>query len=330
MAAVESTTPAEQSARGFSSTDGLLLALTLIWGANYALIKYSLDDFIPLNFVALRLTIATIMLVGATIISGRGLKVVRRDLPNLIIIGVLANVIYPILFILGMKLSRAGNASLILATSPLFTALIGKARKTEIFSTRGAIGLLIGFAGLGLIVTGGHTHAEGSESLLGDALLLLSAFCWGAYTGTTRDLAHRYGALKSTALLMLTGTPLLILFCIPSFIHQNWQAIRVPSWATLLFSAVFAIGLAYMIWSHGIRKIGSTRTAVYSNLTPIATLIAAWFILGEVPLPGQILGTVVILTGLYMVRSGVRHREPVLPVTQEPAVESANSVDFTA
>jgi drug/metabolite transporter (DMT)-like permease len=128
---------------GFGATDLWLFLMTLIWGVNYAVIKYALEDFIPINFTAMRLAIATVVMVAVVKLSGRDLKIDRKDLPQIIAIGVLANVLYQALFINGMKLSRAGNASLILATAPLFTALIGRLRRTESFSAGGVMGLLM-------------------------------------------------------------------------------------------------------------------------------------------------------------------------------------------
>jgi len=60
-----------------------------------------------------------------------------------------------------------------------------------------------------------------------------------------------------------------------------------------------------MIWSYGVRKIGSTRTAIYSNITPIVALLVAWPALGESPTVGQLAGAVVIFAGVYLVRHGM-------------------------
>jgi drug/metabolite transporter (DMT)-like permease len=119
---------------------------------------------------------------------------------------------------------------------------------------------------------------------------------------------HRYGAIKATTLVMLAGTPILVLVSSPTLLSQNWRGVRLVSWGGVLFSAFFAIALAYVVWSHGIHKIGSTRTSAYANVTPISTVLVAWPALGEVPLPGQILGAAIILTGLYMVRRGITHQ----------------------
>ncbi|MGH9827526.1 MAG: DMT family transporter, partial [Blastocatellia bacterium] len=314
----------------FGATDLWLLLLTLVWGVNYVVIKHALEDLIPINFTALRLAIASVVMVAVTRLSGRDFRIDRKDLPKIFAIGILANVIYQALFISGMSMSRAGNASLILASSPLFTAMIGRLRKTELFSAGSVIGLLMAFGGLALIVTLGHTNNEGSDSILGDGLLLVGASCWAGYTVATKGLVHRYGAIKATTLVMLAGTPILMLVSAPSLYHQNWRGIRPVSWGGLAFSACFAIAFAYIVWSHGIQKIGSTRTSVYSNIIPISTLLIAWPTLGEVPLPGQIAGGIVVITGLYLVRHGVRHRPGAEGSPIQPAVPEAQKADLDA
>jgi len=72
-----------------------------------------------------------------------------------------------------------------------------------------------------------------------------------------------------------------------------------------------------MIWSYGVRKIGSTRTAIYSNITPIVALLVAWPALGESPTPGQLAGAVVIFAGVYLVRHGMIAVAPTEVIDEE-------------
>jgi drug/metabolite transporter (DMT)-like permease len=80
---------------------------------------------------------------------------------------------------------------------------------------------------------------------------------------------------------------------------------------------LFAIALAYLIWSYGVRRIGSTRTAIYSNITPIVALLVAWLALGEKPTPGQLAGAVVIFGGIYLVRHGMIALAPEDTIEEE-------------
>ena len=98
-----------------------LVLLTLIWGVNFAVIKVALDTFEPLAFNALRFPIAAFVLWIGLRSQGPVPLPPREDLPRLILLGFLGNVVYQIFFIIGIDLTLAGNASLMLATVPVWT-----------------------------------------------------------------------------------------------------------------------------------------------------------------------------------------------------------------
>jgi len=290
---------------GFGSTDLLLLLMTLIWGSNFTVIKYSLEDLLPLSFNALRFTLASAAMLVLALAMRNRVELAPGDGRKLFLLGLLGNTCYQSMFIIGMAHTRAGNAALILATTPLFTAILGRLRKHEYFAVRGVVGLLLAFAGIVMIVISGRGEVSMGETLVGDSLLVGSTLCWSLYTVGSKQLVHRYGSMKATTIMMTSGTPFLLAVCAPSLIRQDWSRVRPLAWAGLAFSGLFAIALAYLIWSYGVRTIGSTRTAIYSNITPIVAMLVAWPALGESPGVGQILGAVVIFAGVYLVQNGM-------------------------
>jgi drug/metabolite transporter (DMT)-like permease len=309
-------------ASGMSSTDLLLLLMALIWGSNFTAIKYSLEDLLPLSFNALRFTIASIVMLIVALLTRNGFRVAPGDRMKLFALGLLGNTFYQSLFITGMAHTRAGNAALILATTPLFTAILGRIRKHEYFTTRGVGGLLLAFAGIVMIVISGRGEVSIGETVLGDSLLLATTVCWSLYTVGSRQLVHKYGSMKATTVMITSGTPLLLLVCAPSLLRQDWSRVRPIAWAGVVYSGLFAIALAYLIWSYGVRRIGSTRTAIYSNITPIVALLVAWLALGERPTLGQLAGAIVIFAGIYLVRHGMIAIAPA-EIIEEELEESA-------
>jgi drug/metabolite transporter (DMT)-like permease len=301
----------------FGVTDLWIVLMTIIWGSNFTVIKYAIDDFSPLGFTAVRFTIASAAMLLITLVSGRDLRVSRSDFSKLFALALLQNVLYQVSFMKGMAHTRAGNAALILATTPLFTAVIGRLRKQEHFTYRGIIGLLLAFAGIGLIVLVGHRGNAPESSVLGDGLLILATVCWAIYTNLAHRFVHVYGSLKTTTIMMISGTPVLLLVCAPSLVEQDWSRMRPLSWVGVVYSGLLSIALAYIIWNHGVRKIGGTRTAAYGNLTPVVALLVAWPVLGEVPTAGQLAGAAVILCGIYLVRGGMIHNRPEQAAEEE-------------
>ncbi len=300
----------EHRASGFGAADMLLLLMTLIWGINYTVLKQSLIEFQPLAFNGLRFIIASALTIIFTVSTGRNFKLERGDLPRLWALGLLANTVYQSLFIVGMAHTSAGNAALILATTPLFTALIGRLRRSEFFTNAGVVGLVLAFAGMAAIILSGPKGVSIRDDLTGDSLMVACTICWSIYTSFTKGYVHKYGALKTTTIMMITGTPVLLLVSSGSLATQDWSAVHRAAWAGLFFSGALAIGLAYIIWNNGVQKIGSTRTALYSNVTPIIALIVAWIVLSETPTWGQLVGAAVIFVGIYMVRNGMTHAAP--------------------
>ena len=301
----------------FGVTDLWIILMTVIWGSNFTVIKYAIDDLEPLTFTSIRFVIASAAMLVVTRFSGTDLRVPKPDFLKLCGLGLLTNVLYQVSFMLGMARTRAGNAALILATTPLFTAVIGRIRKQEHFASRGIVGLLMAFSGIGLIVAAGHLDHTQDSSAAGDLLLIGATICWSVYTNFAHRFVHVYGSLKTTTIMMITGTPVLLLVCVPSLWAQHWAGVRNLSWLGVVYSGVLSIALAYLIWNHGVRKIGGTRTAAYGNLTPVVAVLVAWPVLGEVPTIGQVAGAAVILCGVYLVRGGMIHDTPKSAALEE-------------
>jgi drug/metabolite transporter (DMT)-like permease len=134
-------------------------------------------------------------------------------------------------------------------------------------------------------------------------MVLASAVCWGLYSGASARLIVKYGALRVTHWIMLTGTLAMLPVMTPWALRQDWSSIPPIGWLAFSYSTFLSIVYCYLMWSHGIRRIGVSRTVVYSNITPMVALFGAWSILGEAPAPGQFAGVALILTGVFIVRS---------------------------
>src|SRR6185436_15049553 len=89
----------------------------------------------------------------------------------------------------------------------------------------------------------------------------------------------------------------------PAVARAPWGSIPPIGWAAMLYSGVFALVIAYYFWYRGVRVIGPTRTAMYSNLQPVVGVLMAWVLLHETPTPWQLIGAVSIMSGLLLTRS---------------------------
>lgn len=298
-------------------TDLWLLLTALIWGTNYAVSKFALEDFLPLAFSGPRFLLASLCMAIVLLVSKQSFKVERKHILPMFLYGICSVALNQSLFSVGLSYTKAGNAALILSTSPIFTAIISRLRKQEMFSPRAVAGLFIAFAGIAIIILSGTKEVNFHESLKGDLLLLIAAVFWATYTVGTGEFTHIYGSIKTVTIMMFLGTPVLLLISTPSLMQQNWAAIRGASWAGMITSGILSLAVCFVLWNYGVKRIGATRTSIYSNVQPIVALLAAWPLLGEVPTFYQISGACITFIGVYLVRRGMLAQNKTQRIEEE-------------
>jgi len=302
MTDTRATRPPEGETRRFSP-DLAIVLLVLIWGSNFSVVKAALREFSPLAFNSTRFVLASTLLAGFLLVSGTRIRFDRRDLVRLVGLGLLGNVVYQALFIFGINGTRAGNAALMLATVPLIVTVLSVALKHEVISRAGWAGVALSIAGIALILWGSSRGLHfGADTLRGDLTMLGSALGWSVYTVLSSPYVRKYGTLPVTAFTMWTGTIGLVAISVPSLLAQPWSSVGPGAWGGLVFSGALSLALAYILWYYGIRHLGSSRTAVYSNTVPVVALIVAWLTLGEVPTWVQVAGTAMIIGGIGLSR----------------------------
>lgn len=277
--------------------------VVLIWGANFSVIKATLAELDPLAFNAIRFPLAALVLLVVLKASGRDLAFERREWAPLLGLGVLGHVLYQPLFILGIDRTRAGNSSLLLAMVPVFVALLSVRLGHERLDGRAWLGVVLSFVGIGLVVGGGGDAVGfGRSTLAGDLLTLAAAVTWACYTVLATPLVKRHGALAVTAVTLWIGTAGIVAIGTPALLEVDWGALHPAAWAGIGYAGALGIAVAYLLWYTSVREVGSTRTAVYSNVVPIAAIAIAWPAIGEIPTWLQLAGAAAILGGVTLAR----------------------------
>lgn len=286
---------------GLSSTDLLLALMALLWGVNIIVVKAALAHFLPLAFNAVRFPLASVALLLIARLGGTKIPQ-RRYWKSLALYGVLGNSLYQLGFIQGLSLTRAGNAALIMAANPVLTALISHWVGQERFLWRHWVGIALSALGVALVVVGSGAEIGFGLTMLGDLLVLGAVLCWSLYAVGSRPLVHALGPISMTAWTTVVGTIPLVLFGLPSLASQSWSAVTPAAWGGVAYASLGAIVTGYLLWARGMRSLGSTRVAVYSNFTPVFAFLAAWPFLGEAPTLWQVGGGSLIFLGLYLTR----------------------------
>jgi drug/metabolite transporter (DMT)-like permease len=311
--------PSHGARLGLTTVNLGLLGIPIVWGVNYAVIKAALREFQPMAFNGLRFGLATVTIALLLRHRGTSLRMPREGLWRLALLGVLGNAVYQLLFIEGIARTTAANASLIMASSPMVVALLATALGRERLRGRGWMGVALAVAGLTVVLSAQNRVGFTRASLAGDLLILAGAATWALYSVLATGVMARTPSLSATLVTFLSGTPVLVLMAVPSLVSQDWRRVGAGGWLAVAFSGIVAIGLGYLAWNTGLGAVGSTRTVVYSNLTPVVAAALAWVTLGERWSLAQVCGAAAVLVGIALTRRGtVGHGETSLLDRQAP------------
>lgn len=292
----------DSSRPGPSLTDLLLLITSILWGVNYSVVKYGTGVMDPLAYNGARVALAALVF-GWIAWRRAGPPVSRRDMWMLLALGVLGNGVYQLLFAIGVAHTRAGSAAIVLASAPVFIAVLGRVFGVERVGLRGYGGVLLSIAGIALVILGGAAHQAGDSTLHGNLIILLGALCWAIFTVLLEPYTHRVSLVDISALTLVGGAIPLLIVSAPAMIATRWSSVRPLTWVAIAYSGIGSLVIAYLFWYRGVRVIGPTRTAIYSNLQPVIALLVSWMLLSEVPTGWQGVGAVTIIAGVILTRS---------------------------
>src|SRR5450759_1342791 len=288
--------------QSFGLTDLLLLTMAVIWAINFVVVKYATHVFNPVAFTGLRVGTAAAFLVAFAFARG-GFALSRHDVLRLLFLGVIGNGLYQLFFIHGLARTRAGNAALIVGAAPAFIALVARARGLERVKRMTLAGIALSVIGVGLVIAGSAASSNGQATILGSVLVFLGVLCWTVYTIVLQPYTKRIDVIQLSAVTMVGGAVPLLFASMPALVATDWASVGAGGWLALFYSSVISMGVAYFFWYRGLRVLGPTRSAVYTNLQPIVALLAAWAFLGEVPTIFQGLGAVTIIAGVFLTRT---------------------------
>jgi drug/metabolite transporter (DMT)-like permease len=289
-----------------------LVLVMLVWGVNISVMKTAVAELPPQAFNALRFPLGAIVLA----------LLVWRLEPNswpradewgtLVLTGVMAHPLYQLCFLNGLALTSASHTGIIIATTPVWVALVDRGLGHEPLPRRAWGGILLSLAGVAAVVLS-RGRAAGHVSLLGDALVLAGCWLWTGYVILSRKLLRGRSPLWVTGWALFIGAPLVVLLGIPQLAAVDWARVSAGTWAGVLYAGLLALATAYSWWAIGLQRLGASRTAVFSNLNPVVALVVAWLWLGERLAAPAWVGAAVVLAGVWLTSTS---RSPASRVVQ--------------
>ncbi len=252
--------------RRLGTVDVVLLLTVLIWAANFSVVKAVLAHIPHLAFNTVRLVGSSTLLLAFTLLD-KPRVLSRADLPRLLVLALLGHTLSPFTFIFGIDRTSAGNSALLISMTPVVVALLGHMTGQERPSSLTWAGVTASVLGVDLVMDPSSTN--GGDTI-GDLLILAAAVCWAFYTVGSKSLLGRLGPLRFSAYTMALGSLFYIPFGIPSLLRVQLEQVPWTAWLGTVYSFVFALSAAYFFWYYAVSRVGATRTAIYSNLTPVA------------------------------------------------------------
>jgi drug/metabolite transporter (DMT)-like permease len=279
--------------------DGLLLLMTVFWGSNFTVVKVAVRDIPELPFNALRLLVASAaFLVTLAVVEGAP-RLSRPEWKRIVQLAIVGQVIYQLCFLGAVARTTVANSALIFAFTPIVVALLTAVMGHErIPATRWA-GAMISLAGIYLVV--GTGRGPGA-TLFGDVLAVGAMLCWALYTVGSRPMLATRSPVVVTGYSMAVGSVLYLPIAAPGLRALEWTAVRPAAWIALVLSGLLALYVSYMIWYTAVQSIGSTRTSMYSNVTPIVAMTVAFVWLGEPITTRKLIGAAAVIAGLAVTK----------------------------
>ncbi|HEX6340525.1 DMT family transporter [Umezawaea sp.] len=299
-----------RSEQGQATALVAVLGATVLWGLAPVATRFLVQDADPMGLIAIRLAIGSacylplVPWMGLTEPrwTGRGLAAVTACA----VVGIIA---YNVSMTYGVQHVEAGLAGALLATEPLWIALLSVVVLKQELTRPLLWGFVVAFAGVVVLSVGGGIAFDPSM-LLGAALVLLGAFLWGVYSVAVGPLVRRYGSFRISALTLWLGTaPLLVVFA--DEVAAAARALDVVGWFVLFLYGVGAHLIGMLLWNYGLSKVPGTRAGLVLNLYPVVSIVGGVVLLGEAVEPVALVGCAVVVLGLVLSQDNALSRAVV-------------------
>ena len=303
---------------------GLLIILSLFWGGSFFFVEIALRDFQPFTLVFLRISMAAVILLGVIHFSGKRLPLSLKTWTGYFVLGLLNNAIPFTLIVWGQTRIEGGVASILNATTPIFTVLLAHFLTADERITLPKItGVLVGFIGVYLMMKPELSQGFSWRGL-GQAAVLVAALSYG-FAGIFGKRFKNIPAIVNSAGMLLCSSvvmlPLAIIVDAPWTVRPSVEAL-----VAVVGIAVISTAAAYLLYFYLLAAVGATNVLLVTFLIPVSALMLGVGVLGEVIKAVEYAGLGCIFLGLIIIdgRALGRVRQDLTLKDARSAVKSAN------
>ncbi len=278
----------------------LLVAVVILWGANWPVMKVGLQSMPPIWFATARMTLGAATLFALLMVLGRLKLPTRRDLPLVLTVGGLQMAAFLLLVNLALQHVEAGRSAVLAYTTPLWVTPAAMLLMSETLTPRKAAGLVLGLGGLAVLFNPLGFDWASREALVGNALLLGAAFAWSLAILHVRVHSWDSSPLQLAPWQMLVAAvPLGLL----SWFSESWSTVRWSGELAVILAYNGPLATAFCFWA--VVSVNRALPAITTSLSllavPVAGVLLSAVFLSETLTPTLVGGLLLILAGTVLV-----------------------------
>jgi drug/metabolite transporter (DMT)-like permease len=281
-----------------------VLFAVIVWGVSFIATKLALRDLHPITVVWLRFTIGVVILGTAAIIRHQVSLPMRRDWIYFGVLGFLGITFHQWLQSTGLLTVQASTTAWVVATTPIFIAILSWIFLRETLRWVQTLGIILGALGVIVVVSNGDIKElfTGNFGTPGDVLILISAINWAVFSILSGRGLKTYQPTQMMFYVMAIGWLFISILFFTGGDVSDISRLTWTSFVGICFLGIFCSGLAYIAWYDGLKELPATQIGVFLNIEPLVAVIVAWPILHESILIITLVGGAIILIGVRLVQ----------------------------
>jgi drug/metabolite transporter (DMT)-like permease len=284
-----------------------LLLTAVFWGGTFIAGRYVAGDVGPYSAGFLRFCVAVVLLLMLTLRAERGLpRLSLRQFAAVLLLGLSGVFAYNVFFFSGLKEVEAGRAAVIIANNPISITLFSVLLFREKIGVRRLLGILISVFGAIVVITRGNIAGIFSEGFgRGEFYIFCCVLSWTAYSLVGKAVMRKLSALVTVAYSSVAGTAMLLPLALREGMPGDLAGYSRVDWLGLAYLGVFGTVVGFTWFYQGMSVIGPVRASQFINFVPVFAIILAFLILKEPLTRSLIVGTALVITGVYL--ANARH-----------------------
>jgi drug/metabolite transporter (DMT)-like permease len=277
----------------------VMVVVVVLWGLSFISIKIAVSEIPPTTMALIRFAIASLLLGILMKKVEPNAKVARADLPKMVVGGILGITCYFYFENIGVKLSTAVNASLIVTVVPIIAISLDVLFFDSKITPLKLIAIGIALIGTYLSITANGKIELNSSNFIGNILMVCAMLSWALYTLINKSLQSKYSGVCMTTYQTIFGTlcliPLSFLEC------REWRLFSLVAFWHVLFLAICCSVGCYLLYMYVLKHLDVAITTIYLNVVPIIGVVSGHYFLNESIFLIQIIGGLLTILAIFVI-----------------------------